>query len=251
MPRQVARGATAPDELAESLPPIDLPIAPPFPPMEATSATELPAGDGWQYEPKWDGFRCLAFKCGGTVLLQSKSGQPLARYFPDVVAAVGALPAPRLVVDGEIVIVHAQRLDFDALLQRIHPAESRVRRLAHETPATLVAFDLLVDARGAAIADRPLEERRRRLEHAFESFGDAAVRLSPATRSRETADGWMQAGAAGGFDGVVAKALALPYRSGARDGMVKVKRLLTADCVVGGFRYAQKGGAIGSLLLGL
>jgi ATP-dependent DNA ligase len=233
-------------------PTIDLPIVPPYPPMEAASVDAVPAGPGWQYEPKWDGFRCLAFRRGGDILLQSKSGQPLTRYFPDLVAALAALPQSRFVLDGEIVIFRGEQLSFDDLLQRIHPADSRVRKLAAETPAALVAFDLLVDTRGGALVDRPLSDRRERLERFFERLDHAeGIHLSPATTAHATAERWMQELGAAGLDGVVAKPLNLPYRSGERDGMVKIKRLRTADCIVGGFRYAQKGGALGSLLLGL
>ena len=220
--------------------------------MEARTASTIPSGADWLYEPKWDGFRCLVFKHGADVFLQSKSGQPLARYFPEVVAALASLALAHLVVDAEIVITRDGHLEFDDLLQRIHPAESRIRRLAQETPATLLVFDLLVDARGRSLVARPLAERRDHLEALFATLPDSPfVQLSPATRSRPLAETWMRELAAGGLDGVVAKRLSLPYRSGLRDGMVKIKRIRTADCVVGGFRYAQKGGEVGSLLLGL
>jgi ATP-dependent DNA ligase len=220
--------------------------------MEALATTEIPAGKGWLYEPKWDGFRCLAFRDGDAIALQSKAGQPLTRYFPDLVEAIRALPASRLVVDGEIVVFTDGRVDFDALLQRIHPAASRVRRLAAETPCTYLVFDLLVDATGAALTALPLVERRRRLE-AFFARGPAGgmVRLSPATTVRDLAQEWMAELGGGGLDGIVAKRLEASYRSGERTGMHKVKRLRSAECVVGGFRYARSGGEIGSLLLGL
>ena len=220
--------------------------------MEALVVAEIPSGAEWQYEPKWDGFRCLAFKDGRTVILQSKAGKPLTRYFPDIVAAVRELGASRCVLDGEIVVPVRGRLSFDELLLRIHPAESRVTTLAERHPALLLVFDLLVDARGNSLVDRTLVERRERLEafaaRFFETGG--TVRLSPATRRLATARSWFRAGG-GGLDGVIAKRLDLPYRADDRTGMQKIKRLRTADCVVGGFRYASKGKVVGSLLLGL
>jgi len=225
----------------------------PYPPMEATQVEELPEGAAWQYEPKWDGFRCLAFRDGDEVVLQSKSCHPLGRYFPEVVGALASLPARRFVLDGELVIPVGDRLSFEELLLRVHPAESRVRRLAREHPALLVAFDVLVGERGELLAERPLADRRRSLE-GFATRRlhgpDVRVRLSPVTHDPWLAQRWLSAGG-GGLDGVVAKRLDLPYRSGLRDGMVKVKRLRTAECVVGGFRYATQGRRIGSLLLGL
>jgi len=230
---------------------VSLPIAPGYAPMEARIVTELPSGPDWQYEPKWDGFRCLAFRDGAAVELRSKSGQSLTRYFPEVAAAVAAIPAKRFVLDGEIVVPTESGLSFDALLLRIHPAQSRVRKLASETPAVLLVFDLLVDARGHDLTQQPLSERREALEaFAKESFaGSDGVMLSPATRKLAQAKQWL-AGRAG-TDGVMAKRLDLPYRSGERTAMEKIKRKRTADCVVGGFRYASKGKIIGSLLLGL
>jgi len=221
--------------------------------MEAESATSLPDGGGWQYEPKWDGFRCLAFRDGDDVRLQSKAGKPLGRYFPDVVETLASLGAGRFVLDGEIVIPVDGRLSFDELLLRIHPAASRVRTLVEAHPARLVAFDLLVDERGRSLVDLPLSERRVRLERFTKRFFPSGKRLllSRATRRLATAREWLAGGGDGDLDGVVAKRTDLPYRSGERDGMLKVKRRRTADCVVGGFRYAAKGGGIGSLLLGL
>jgi ATP-dependent DNA ligase len=219
--------------------------------MEAKSVTSLPAGEGWLYEPKWDGFRCLAFRDGDEVVLQSKSAQPLSRYFPELVQALGRLTAARFVLDGEIVVPVEGYLSFDALLQRIHPAESRVRKLARETPAVFLAFDLLVDREGRAVTQLPLAQRREQLERFFADVpGEGTVRLSPATRDRRLAERWMREFGASGLDGIVAKRVEAPYRPGDRTAMQKVKRLRTADCVVGGFRYAA-GGAIGSLLLGL
>jgi ATP-dependent DNA ligase len=220
--------------------------------MEALLVHELPLGPGWQYEPKWDGFRCLVFRMGRSVELQSKSGQSLTRYFPEVVEAVRSVPARSFVLDAEIVISVNGQLSFDDLLQRIHPAQSRVKKLAATRPAVLMAFDLLADARGRPLVDRPLRERRRLLE-AFavrQLAGMDRIRLSPATTDAETARGWL-ATTGSTFDGVVAKRLDLEYRPGDRTGMQKVKRLRTADCVVGGFRYASTSPVIGSLLLGL
>ena len=234
-------------------PRIDLPIAPPFPPMEAKSATRIPSGDGWLYEPKWDGFRCLAFRDGDTIALQSKSGQPLARYFPEMAAALLALAPKQFVIDGELVVVRDGALSFDDLLMRIHPADSRIRRLAAETPARLLVFDLLVDDRGRDLTALPLSERKPRLEQFMQKVGKAPLlELSPASSDRSQAERWMKEYAGFGCDGVVAKLAGEPYHSGDREAMQKIKRLRTADCVVGGFRYASTSpGAIGSLLLGL
>jgi ATP-dependent DNA ligase len=248
----VTSGALPAEELAADFPAIELPIRPPFPPMEARTAAKIPTGEGWLFEPKWDGFRCLAFRKGGEVLLQSKACQPLGRYFPELVAGLAALPVKTFVLDGEIVIRRDGQLAFDDLLQRIHPAESRIRKLAAETPAHLYAFDLLVDERGRSLVEKPLEERRERLEKLFAKIPeDAAASLSPATPERAAAEKWMRELGSSGLDGVVAKRLDEIYHSGEREGMVKIKRLRTADCVVGGFRWAQKGGKVGSLLLGL
>ncbi len=250
--RKVTAGAVPPEALANAFPAIDLPIHPPFPPMEAKAADELPSGGGWLYEPKWDGFRCLAFRRGEQVLLQSKAGQPLGRYFPEMIEAFRALAADRFVLDGEIVITVAGALSFDDLLQRIHPAESRVRKLARETPATYLAFDLLVDADGQALTSRPLRERRAALERFFAALPkEGSLRLSPATDEYALAQRWMGELSASGLEGVVAKMLDEPYHAGDRRAMRKIKAIRAADCVVGGFRYAQAGGEIGSLLLGL
>ena len=220
--------------------------------MEALLVDTLPTGPGWQYEPKWDGFRCLVFRNGRSVELQSKSGQSLTRYFPEVVEAVRSVPADAFVLDGEIVIPVDGQLSFDDLLQRIHPAESRVKKLSAERPALLVVFDMLADTGRHALVDRPLRERRPLLE-AFakkELAGVKGFRLSPATTDAKAARAWLSM-TGGTFEGVVAKRLDLEYRSGDRTGMQKVKRLRTVDCVVGGFRYASKSRVIGSLLLGL
>ena len=224
----------------------------PYPPMEALTVDAIPSPPGWQYEPKWDGFRCLVFRDGDTVVLQSKAGKPLTRYFPDVVESVRAVRAKRFVVDGEIVVPVKRALSFDDLLQRIHPAASRVRALAERTPALLLLFDLLVSERGTSLVQRPLVERRARLERFAARFLEerGGVRLSPATESLAVAKRWFRS-AGGGLDGIIAKRIDVEYRAGLRDAMVKVKHERSADCVVGGFRYASKGRAVGSLLLGL
>lgn len=261
-PAHIADGALPAEELKQEFPPIALPIQPPFPPMEAKAVAELPEGDNWEYEPKWDGFRCLAFRKGDEVLLQSKAGQPLGRYFPEMVEALGKLPAKQFVLDGEIVILQDGHLSFDDLLLRIHPAESRIRKLSRETPASYLVFDLLVDERGKSLIELPLSERREKLEELFEVFethsskkrlsgAPGQIRLSPSVRDLKTARHWLTELAASGFDGVVAKQLDCVYASGERTAMRKIKRIRTADCVVGGFRYASKGGEVGSLLLGL
>lgn len=224
-------------------------LRPPYPPMEARQVEALPEAGEWQYEPKWDGFRCLAFWDGIDAALQSKSGQPLARYFPEVVAAVRELP-PGCVLDGELATRSRSGPDFDALLQRIHPAASRIERLARETPAAYHVFDLLAE-NGTVLTDQPLADRRRRLEMFARRLPSPAIALSPATRSLATARTWLSTGDRRGLDGVVAKRLDAPYDSGGRTAMLKIKRIRTADCVVGGFRWARKGGAVGSLLLGL
>jgi ATP-dependent DNA ligase len=231
---------------------LNLPLTPPYPPMEALLVDEIPEGAVWQYEPKWDGFRCVAFKDGDKVELQSKSGQPLARYFPDVVENVSALAPPRFILDGEIVIPAGKAFSFDDLLQRIHPAESRVRKLAKEFPATFIVFDLLADEKGRALAGETLAVRRQKLEaFARKHFKDeAAMTLSPATTDPKVAKKWL-AGVGVRLDGIVAKRLDMPYQSGNRTGMQKVKLMRTADCVVGGFRYGTGSKTVGSFLLGL
>jgi ATP-dependent DNA ligase len=231
---------------------MSLPIKPGYAPMEALLVNEIPTGDSWQYEPKWDGFRCIAFREGDSVELQSKSGQSLGRYFPEIVAAVAKVKASRFVIDGELIITLDGEPSFDALLQRIHPAASRVAKLAKETPARFVVFDLLVDDKGEQTLADVLKKRRQRLEGFAKKFlaKNATIELSPKTLDAEVALEWLNDKSVR-LDGVIAKRLDLPYRSGERDGMKKVKKLRTADCVIGGFRYASKGGVVGSLLLGL
>jgi ATP-dependent DNA ligase len=231
---------------------VNLPIKPPSLPMEANHVDELPSGDEWQYEPKWDGFRCLVFRDHDDIELQSKSGKPLGRYFPDVIESIKQLGAQRFVLDGEIVIPVGSMLSFEELLQRVHPAESRVRKLAAANPALFVTFDLLVTERGKLLVDHLLVERRERLESFASRYIDegGGVRLSPRTHDIAVARKWLT-NVKGGLDGVVAKNTELPYLPGERHGMQKIKALHTADCVVGGFRYATKGKLVGSLLLGL
>jgi ATP-dependent DNA ligase len=249
---RVQAAAVPAEALAGSFPEIALPIRPPYPPMEARAASRLPTGADWLYEPKWDGFRCLVFRKGRTVALQSKHGQPLDRYFPELAEAFRALPFKTFVLDGEIVIRGGSGLDFDALLQRIHPAASRIAKLAQETPASFQAFDLLVDEKGKSIVDLSLRKRRERLDEMLADLPEeGSVDLSPATPDRKVAERWMRELGGGGLDGVVAKLAESPYLSGDRSAMVKVKRMRTADCVVGGFRWAQAGDKVGSLLLGL
>ena len=220
--------------------------------MEALSVDEIPVGAEWQYEPKWDGFRCLAFRDGDKVELQSKSGQPLTRYFPEIVAAARALAAKRFVLDGEIVVPDDGAFSFDALLQRIHPAASRIARLAEETPALLIVFDLLAGPDGRALTDLPLTERRERLEQFARSHfrRNARIRLSPATTRLRDAKSWLERVGAT-LDGIIAKRRDVPYQADNRTGMQKIKNYRSADCVVGGFRYNEGKPVVGSLLLGL
>lgn len=231
---------------------MSLPIKPPFPPMEALLVKEIPTGKDWQYEPKWDGFRCIAFRDGKAVELQSKSGQSLGRYFPEIVEAVLKIKATRFVIDGELIITIKGEPSFDDLLQRIHPAASRVTKLSVEAPARLIVFDLLVDERGHAIFEEPMLNRRQKLENFAKKYlaRNAAIELSPQTLDASMAFKWLSDPNVR-LDGVIAKKLDFPYRSGERDGMQKVKNLRTADCVIGGFRYASIGKIVGSLLLGL
>jgi ATP-dependent DNA ligase len=226
-------------------------LKPPLPPMEARSVEEIPAGSSWQYEPKWDGFRCLAFRDGEQVYLQSKSGQPLARYFPDLVSVLARLPSRRFVLDGELVVPVNGALSFDELQLRLHPAASRVQKLAKARPATYIVFDLLAED-GRSYLKEPLRERRELLEKfAHVNFKSAKrLRLSPATTDHATANEWFKR-TGDDLDGIIAKRLDAAYASGERTAAVKVKQIRTADCVVGGFRYARGTGVIGSLLLGL
>jgi ATP-dependent DNA ligase len=217
-------------------------------PMEALLAAELPDGSGWQFEPKWDGFRCLAKRDGAEVTLTSKSGKPLARYFPEVAAMLSGLKSKHFLLDGELIIPIGDALSFDALQLRLHPAESRVRKLAAETPAQLMAFDLL-ELDGKSLTSLPLSERRHRLEQFFRDNHADALLLSPMTCYREVAAGWLER-SGGALDGVIAKRADQDYRAGER-AMIKVKQQRTADCVVGGFRYAEGKKEVGSLLLGL
>ncbi|HEU5239242.1 MAG TPA: ATP-dependent DNA ligase, partial [Pyrinomonadaceae bacterium] len=229
-----------------------LPLKTSYPPMEAKLVETLPAGDVWQYEPKWDGFRCVAFRDGERVDLQSKSGQPLGRYFPEIVEALLKLKPKQFVLDGEIVVPIKGRFSFDDLLMRIHPAASRIKKLAAETPAKLIVFDLLVDDRNKPLTDELLADRRKKLDAFAKKYlaKNKSIELSPCTSDLKIAKDWL-AGAGVDLDGVIAKHTDMTYQSGNRHGMVKVKRMRTADCVVGGFRYASEGKVVGSLLLGL
>lgn len=221
-------------------------------PMEARLVDALPSGGGWQFEPKWDGFRCLASREGRRVDMAAKSGKTLTRYFPEMVEQLAALKVRNdsFVLDGELAVPVGSTLDFEALQMRLHPAESRIKKLSRETPAIFIVFDLLIAPGGQSLIDRPLAERRIALETFFGSLGaPSSLRLSPYTRRRSTAEAWLGR-AAGALDGVVAKRLDEPYLMGER-GWLKVKRLRTADCVVGGFRYATDSTLVGSLLLGL
>jgi ATP-dependent DNA ligase len=229
-----------------------LALRPPIAPMEALPVEAIPQGPDWQYEPKWDGFRCLAFRDGGDVKLQSKAGKPLNRYFPEMVEALGSLEARSFVLDGELAVPADGGFSFDALLQRIHPAASRVKRLAAETPAIFIAFDLLADAQGRSLMALPLQTRRQQLEKFARRYfpGHPGIRLSPSSPSIAQAAKWLkQAGPA--LDGIIAKRSDSAYRPGEHDAMQKVKNYRSADCVVGGFRYGADGKAVGSLLLGL
>ena len=219
--------------------------------MEARLVEEIPTGGGWQYEPKWDGFRCVAFRDGEQIFLQSKAGQPLARYFPDIVGVLATLSERQIVLDGELVVPVSGALSFDELQLRLHPAASRVQKLAKAHPVTYIVFDLLAANRQVYL-QRPLRERRTLLEKfARSNFRSAkTLRLSPATTDHTTAVEWFKK-AGRDLDGIVAKQLDAPYASGERTAMAKVKQIRTADCVVGGFRYARASRVIGSLLLGL
>jgi len=229
---------------------MNLPFDPPVAPMLSSAADALPEGEGWLFEPKWDGFRTLVFRDGDEILLQSRDEKPMNRYFPELVAPLAAALPERCVLDGEIVIAGSAGLDFEALLLRIHPAESRVKLLASQTPASYVAWDLLAVG-DEDLRETPLGERRKRLEKLVGS-ARAPVHLSPATRDRALAEDWFRRFEGAGLDGVMAKRLDEPYRAGERT-MIKVKHRRTADCVVAGFRWHKNGAGtmVGSLLLGL
>jgi ATP-dependent DNA ligase len=217
--------------------------------MEARQVDDLPGDSFWQFEPKWDGFRCLARRDGAKVDLISKSGKPLARYFPEIAEAVKTVSPKRFILDGELCIPVGAALSFEALQLRLHPAASRVEKLSKETPAIFILFDILASPE-RELMDAPLEERRSELEALFPKLGSDRLRLSPYTRSRAEAKRWLARAGGGMLDGVVAKDLNGKYECGERT-MLKVKCLRTADCVVGGFRYATDSKEVGSLLLGL
>jgi ATP-dependent DNA ligase len=226
-------------------------LKPPIPPMETRSVDDIPTGDEWQYEPKWDGFRCLVFRDGDQIYLQSKNGQPLARYFPDVGANVAKLPQRSFVLDGELVIPVDGALSFDELQLRLHPAASRVQKLAAAHPAVYIVFDLLAED-SKSYLKLSLSERRKLLEKFARSNlrSSKNIRLSPATTDYNIANNWF--GKSGrDLDGIIAKHLDAAYAAGERTAAVKIKQIRTADCVVGGFRYATGARVIGSLLLGL
>ncbi len=227
---------------------MDAPSHKPILPMEAKLTADLPSQEGWLYEPKYDGFRCIALKDGTAVELQGKSGKSLTRYFPEAARAIAAIKLNRAILDGELRIVIDGTADFDALQMRLHPAASRITKLAKETPAEMVVFDTLLDASGKPIHDRSLADRRLTLEKFSTKFA-AGVLVGESTRDVAIARRWLKTGYAG-TDGVMAKRLDLPYRFGER-AMLKVKRIRTADCVIGGFRYGQGSKLVGSLLLGL
>jgi ATP-dependent DNA ligase len=244
MPRTRPNNAQVPFAVATP------PFSPDTPPMEAALRDSLPEDEDWQFEPKWDGFRCLAHRHGGEIDLRAKSGKPLGRYFPEVVEALRAMSEDSFVIDGELVIPTPQGPSFGALQMRLHPAESRIRKLSRATPAVLILFDILA-WRGETFLDRPLSQRREQLEAFLGEAGNAGnlLRLSPYTLARKEAQRWLRK-SGGAIDGVVAKLRKAPYQPGER-AMIKVKCLRTADCVVGGFRYGANSTEVGSLLLGL
>ncbi len=216
----------------------------PFPPMEAELVRELPVGEGWAYEPKWDGFRGVLENLGEELALWSRNERPLLRYFPEL-RPLGELLPERSALDGEVVILRDGAVDFNAMQMRLHPAESRIRRLSAEIPASFVAFDVLV-WKGEPVWKLPFEERRAELERVGEGF-----RLSPSTRALAEARGWLDRFESLGLDGVIAKRLGAPYLPGSREGMVKVKEHKTADCVVAGIRWKGAREQVATLLLGL
>jgi ATP-dependent DNA ligase len=219
-------------------------------PMEARLVPDLPSGAGWQYEPKWDGFRCLAFRAGDQVEIKAKSGKSLSRFFPEVLSNLLALNVSTFVLDGELIIPVGVSSSFDALQMRLHPAASRVMHLATQSPARFMVFDCLLRRAGRPLLDRPFERRRPELDSFFTHIGEeSGLRLTPFTRDLPKARSWLARRRAA-LDGVIAKRLDLPYRPGER-AMLKVKRVRTADCVVGGFRYESASRYVGSLLIGL
>jgi ATP-dependent DNA ligase len=223
---------------------VSLPLSPPIQPQLARAAKELPSGEQWRYEPKWDGFRTIVFRDGDDVYLQSRNGKPMNRYFPEVIPAVQSLPGQRLVLDGELIVVVDGVQEFDLLGQRIHPAKSRVEMLAKETPAAFVAFDLLAEG-DEVLMELPYTERRARLEGVVNS---GPVQLTPCSAERDDAAGaWLT----GVSEGVIAKRADAPYTPGERTGMMKIKRVRTADTVVMAFRMGKEEGTVGSLILGL
>jgi ATP-dependent DNA ligase len=235
--------STAPDV------PMQLPFQPPLEPMLAKLARSIPDGDGWLFEPKWDGFRCVVFRDGDRLELISRKLRPLGRYFPELLGPLRTALPERCVVDGEIVVADrgGRGLDFDALLQRIHPADSRINRLAAETPAAFVAFDLLALG-DASLLDESMQARRSALVDAV--VENDVVRVTPATTDRSVAEDWFHRFEGAGLDGIVAKPLAGTYQPGKRS-LVKVKHQRTADCAVAGYRIHKDGNGVGSLLLGL
>jgi ATP-dependent DNA ligase len=242
-----AAGAPAPRSRSGGL--AALPVSVEVEPMEARLVDALPEGEGWRFEPKWDGFRCLAARAGDAIDLRAKSGKPLGRYFPDMVELLRALPAERFLLDGELAIQVGDTLSFDALQARLHPAESRVRKLAAETPAILILFDILAFD-GKSLLASTLAERRSVLESFYAEIGERKrLKLSPWTDDRAEAQRWLDR-SGGALDGVIAKRRDDVYRPGER-AMFKVKRRRSADCVVGGFRYESGSPEVGSLLLGL
>ncbi|HEX6567283.1 MAG TPA: ATP-dependent DNA ligase [Chthoniobacterales bacterium] len=226
-------------------------LKPPIEPMEAEQVDEIPIGDHWQYEPKWDGFRCLIFCCDNDVFLQSKAGQPLGRYFPEIISAAQSLKPKRWVLDGELAVPLGPSFSFDQLLQRVHPAASRVAKLAKETPAIYIAFDLLMTGRKEALLDLPLSKRRLELDHFSANFENGErFHLSPVTLEIAQVKGWLKQ-TGDNLDGVVCKQQDSRYVSGVSSAFQKVKNYRSIDCVVGGFRYTNDGKGVASLLLGL
>jgi ATP-dependent DNA ligase len=224
---------------------VSLPLKPPIKPQLARAAKELPEGEGWRFEPKWDGFRTIVFRDGDDVYLQSRNGKPMNRYFPEVIPHVLALPQPRIVLDGELIVVVDGIQEFDLLGQRIHPAKSRVEMLAEKTPAAFVAFDLLAEE-DEVLMELPYSERRERLEQAIQPSG--LVQLTPMAEDRDdAATAWLT----GNSEGVIAKKTAATYTPGERTGMQKIKRVRTADTVVMAFRMGKEEGTVGSLILGM